>query len=129
MGDGPQGSPRLQHGPARRLRASSKRDHVAAHYGSLDAIRKLSDRLKGAERDRLRVISFGDEIGLGKINFKDPKNLEKFRAWLAEKGVTADDLKMPLADATLTEEGDARLVWYSNLFNEEAQRFAGYRAM
>ncbi len=41
--------------------------------------------------------------------------------------MSAAELKMPLNEAKLTEKGDSRLVWYSNLFSEE-EVFAGFRA-
>ncbi len=82
--------------------------------------------MKPAEKARLRVVSFGDEISLGKINYADAKLNEKFVAWLKKKGVTAADLKVDVAKARLADTG--RLAWYSNLFNEE-ERFAGYREM
>ncbi len=105
-----------------------KRATVAQHYGSPTAIKALAGKMTPAEKERLRVVSFGDEISLGKINFADLKLRRKFHTWLKAKGVTAADLKMPVEEATLTEKGNGRLVWYSNLFNEE-ERFADYRAM
>jgi hypothetical protein len=112
--DLPDGYPRL------------KRDLVATHFGSIPAVRKLAETHK--QKDRLAVVSFGDEIGLGRINFKDPKNQTKFRDWLKARGVTAAELGMEPASATLTGDGgDPRLVWFSNLFNEE-ERFADFRA-
>ena len=105
-----------------------KRDAVAAHYGSPDEIRKLAAAMKPEDKQRLNVVSFGDEIGLGRIDYADPKNQAKFAAWLKARGVTAEDLKTPLDQAKLTDAGNPRLIWYSNLFNEE-ERFAGYREM
>ncbi|HVK13547.1 MAG TPA: hypothetical protein VM597_32670, partial [Gemmataceae bacterium] len=102
-----------------------RRDGLHAHAGSPDAIRAFARTLK--DKDRLNVLSFGDEIGLGKIDYKDPKNVARFRDWLARKKLTKADLGFEPVAATL---GDAnpRLAWYSNLFNEE-ERFADYRAM
>ncbi len=111
------------------LPAKYPQAHVSnlhAHAGSLAEITAFAKQLK--EKDRLRVLSFGDEISLGRINFQDPKLQAKFRAWLAAKGVTKADLGVDPAAAALAETGDGRLVWYSNLFNEE-ERFADYRAM
>ncbi|MFO0880426.1 MAG: beta-galactosidase trimerization domain-containing protein [Gemmataceae bacterium] len=99
---------------------------VAAHHGSVPAIRQLHASLTPAQRKALHVVSFGDEISLGKINYADPKLNATFRAWLARKGVTAADLGTPVEKANLAETG--RLAWYSNLFNEE-ERFAAYREM
>jgi hypothetical protein len=102
-----------------------RRDGLHAHAGSPDAIRAFARTLK--DKDRLNVLSFGDEIGLGKIDYTDPKNVAKFRDWLTEKKLSKAELGVEPAAATL---GDAppRLAWYSNLFNEE-ERFAAYRAM
>jgi hypothetical protein len=105
----------------------ARRDRVAAHYGTIDAIRKLAAGMKPEDKERLRVISFGDEIGLGRINFTDPKLQAKFRDWLKARGIGAAELRMPPSEAKLTDKGDARLVWYSNLFSEE-EVFAGFRA-
>lgn len=66
-----------------------------------------------------RVISFGDEIGLGSIDYNDPEMQSGFVAWLIDNGITSADLGMSVDDATLTRDGDPRLAWYSNLFNEE----------
>ncbi|HZT83755.1 MAG TPA: hypothetical protein VFA26_26225, partial [Gemmataceae bacterium] len=67
-----------------------RRDGLHAHVFGPDAIRKFAATLK--DRDRLRVLSFGDEISLGEINFKDPKMQARFRDWLKAKGVTKADL-------------------------------------
>ncbi|MFN4260552.1 MAG: beta-galactosidase trimerization domain-containing protein [Gemmataceae bacterium] len=80
-----------------------------------------------ADKDKFLIMSFGDEIGLGRINFKDPKMQEKFRAWLKDQGITQAQLGIKPEDATLTLTGDPKLAWYSNLFNEE-ERFAAFRA-
>lgn len=93
------------------------------HFGP-DAIRKFAATVP--DKSKQRVISFGDEIGLGTINFKDPANLAKFRAWLKARGVTAATLGMSPDQATLVQQGDPRLVWFSNLFNEE-ERFGVFR--
>jgi hypothetical protein len=78
--------------------------------------------------DTLRFISFGDEISLGRIDFNDPANTAKFRAWLKSKGLTIAEVGVQPGQATLAVEGDARLVWYSNLFNEE-ERFESFRKL
>jgi hypothetical protein len=103
-----------------------KRDQVHAHYGSIPEIQKLAQTVK--DKDRVRVISFGDEISLGKIDYKDPKLNAKFREWLKAKKLAKADLGVEPEAASLTDTGSGRLVWYSNLFNEE-ERFAAYRAM
>jgi len=102
------------------------RDGLHAHAGDAGAIKEFAAKLK--DKDKFRVLSFGDEIGLGAINYKDPKNQAKFRDWLKAKGITKADLGVEPADAVLIESGSTRLVWYSNLFNEE-ERFAEYRGL
>ncbi|MEQ8787647.1 MAG: beta-galactosidase trimerization domain-containing protein [Pirellulaceae bacterium] len=79
------------------------------------------------DTSKLVFVSFGDEIRLGRIKFDDPANVEKFRKWLKAKGVEKDELGVAPEQAQLTIDGDPRLVWYSNLFNEE-ERFADFRA-
>jgi len=101
-----------------------KRDGLYAHAPHIPAIQKLAETTK--DKDKMRVISFGDEISLGSINYKDPKLNAKFVDWLKAKKLTKIDLGVEPADAKLTNEG--RLAWHSNLFNEE-ERFAAYRAM
>lgn len=103
-------------------------DHVAQHHGSIAAIQQLAKTIKPETKARLHVVSFGDEIGLGQINFKDPANQAKFQAWLRQRGVTDKELGMPLEKATLTQDGNPRLVWFSNLFNEQ-ERFVEFRKM
>lgn len=103
------------------------RDGLHAHAGTADAIKAFASTLK--YKDKLRVLSFGDEIGLGKINYADPKNLAKFREWLKARKVTREELGgVEPAAATLVDSGNAHLVWYSNLFNEE-ERFADFRSL
>jgi hypothetical protein len=102
------------------------RDGLHAHAGDAASIKAFAAKLK--DKDKFRVLSFGDEIGLGTINYKDPKNQAKFRDWLKTKGITKNDLGLEPNAAVLTESGNGRLVWYSNLFNEE-ERFAEYRAL
>jgi hypothetical protein len=98
---------------------------VHQHLDSAAAIEKFAKEVKN--RETLRFVSFGDEISLGEINYADPKNQQKFRDWLRAKKVTAQDLGVAPEIAIPTKAGNARLVWYSNLFNEE-ERFADFRA-
>lgn len=101
------------------------RSVVAQHHGTLDAIRALHKGMTPAQRDRLHVVSLGDEIGLGKVNFSDPKMNEAFRAWLRARGATAQDLGGPIDKATLTD-APGRTAWYAARFSEETT-IAGYR--
>lgn len=103
-----------------------RRDGLHAHAGNAAQIQQLAARL--TEKDRFRVLSFGDEIHLGEINYADPQLQTKFRDWLKARGVSPMDLGTPLDQATLTKSGNSRLAWYSNLFNEE-ERFGAYREL
>jgi hypothetical protein len=101
-----------------------KPDGLHAHVFGVDAIRKFAEKL--ANKKDFLVLSFGDEISLGEINYKDAAMQAKFAAWLKEKRVTREDLGVAREEAKLTKDGSARLTWYANLFNEE-ERFAAYR--
>lgn len=103
-----------------------KRSGLHAHSHNIPEIEAFAKSLK--DKENLRVLSFGDEISLGAINYKDAKLQEKFRGWLKAKGITKADLGVEPDQAQLTPSGNARLAWFSQLFNEE-ERFAAYRAM
>jgi hypothetical protein len=103
----------------------SQWEGLHGHLPSAQAIEAYA--AKNPDNSKLVFASFGDEIHLGRIKFDDPANIEKFRAWLKQKGIGRDQLGVAPEQATLVLEGDPRLVWYSNLFNEE-QRFADFRA-
>ena len=102
--------------------------YIPQPFGTAKAIEDLAKNMKPEQKARVRAISLGDEISLGEINFADAKNNETFSAWLKSKGLTAKELGVDPAAAKLTKDGDPRLVWYSNLFNEE-QRFAEFRSV
>ncbi|MFO0825207.1 MAG: hypothetical protein U0792_19160 [Gemmataceae bacterium] len=106
--------------------APVKRSALHAHSHNIAEIEAFAKKL--TDKENLRVLSFGDEISLGAINYKDPKLQEKFRAWLKAKGITKAELGVEPEQAQLTPDGNARLAWFSQLFNEE-ERFAVYRAM
>jgi hypothetical protein len=108
-----------------------KRAGLHAHAHNLKEIEAFAAKL--ADKDNLRVLSFGDEISLGNINYKDLKLQNKFRAWLKFKGITKKDLGVDAEQALLTEprtsaSGNSRLAWFTQQFNEE-ERFAVYREM
>jgi hypothetical protein len=103
-----------------------KVSNLHAHAHNPAEIQAYAKTLK--DKDRLRVLSFGDEISLGTINFKDAKLQEKFRAWLKTKGITKADLGVDPGEASLSPEGNPRLAWFTQQFNEE-ERFAAYREM
>lgn len=108
--------------------AHVQRDGVHTHAHNEAQIRQLAERLSPEEKQRMRVVSFGDEIGLGKIDFNNPQSVEAFRGWLRARNLTQADLGVPIDQATLTATGDPRLIWYSQLFSDE-QRFAQYREL
>ncbi|HZZ78335.1 MAG TPA: hypothetical protein VFE62_07440, partial [Gemmataceae bacterium] len=97
-----------------------------AHTHTIAEIEAFAKNAK--DKADLRVLSFGDEISLGSINFKDAKLQDKFRAWLKSKGITKKDLGVEPDQAVLTPKGNARLAWFTQQFNEE-ERFAAYREM
>ncbi len=104
-----------------------KKDGYFQHAGDAAGIKAFAATLSPEKKANMRMLSFGDEIHLGEINYADPANLTKFRAWLQKKGITKDDLGVDPAAAPFTKEGDPRVVWYSKLFNEE-ERFAEFAA-
>lgn len=103
-----------------------KRDGLHAHVYNPNEIKAFADTLTPTQKENFRVLSFGDEIRLGEIDYNDAAMQTKFVAWLKAKGFTKADLGLEPQDAKLTKTGDARLVWYSNLFNEE-ERFGVFR--
>ncbi|MSQ95605.1 MAG: hypothetical protein EXR98_13740 [Gemmataceae bacterium] len=103
-----------------------KRAGLHAHAHSMAEVEAFAKNLK--DKENLRVLSFGDEISLGAINYNDPKLQAKFRVWLKAKGITKKDLGVEPDQAGLTQSGNARLAWFTQQFNEE-ERFAAYRAM
>ncbi|VTS00732.1 beta-galactosidase trimerization domain-containing protein [Tuwongella immobilis] len=104
------------------------RDDLHAHASSPDAIKQFANQY--ANKSKLKILSFGDEIHVGRINFQDAKQQAAFQQWIAQKKLTADELGVPPTQAKLTDKKDdgGRLLWYSNRFNEE-QRFSEFRAM
>ncbi len=106
-----------------------KRDGYHQHThtpGEMDAFTK---GLTPEQKANFRMLSFGDEIHVGQINYADPQYVEPFRAWLKVKGLTKDDLGVDPAAATLSADAaNPRLRWYSNIFNEES-KFAEFAAM
>jgi len=101
-------------------------DGYHQHVRNPAAIRKHAESL-GARRAKHRVASFGDEIHIGRINFKDPKYTPMFRAWLKARGLGAEDLGGVSPDKA-DFNANPRLTWYSKIFSAE-QRFGHYREM
>ncbi|MEZ6141125.1 MAG: beta-galactosidase trimerization domain-containing protein [Zavarzinella sp.] len=97
-----------------------------AHASNPALIKQVAAKL--TDKSKFRIMSFGDEIALGSINFNDPENQKKFVAWLKARNVGAKELGIPADQAKLIKTGDPRLVWYSNLFNEES-RFADFKSL
>ena len=99
-------------------------DGYHQHCPNEKSIKAYAAKL-GPKKANFRVMSFGDEIHLGKINYKDPGNIAGFRAWLKKKGVTARDIGVDIEKAVLTET-EPRQAWYTRLFNGE-EKFKYYR--
>jgi hypothetical protein len=96
-----------------------------AHSHNAAEIEAFAKQLKNPAE--LRVLSFGDEIGLGGVDAKDPKVLERFRGWLKAQGVTAAELGTQPEQATLAA-ATPRVAWYAQKF-ADAERFAYYRGL
>lgn len=109
--------------------AHVQRDGIYYHAHDESQITSLASSLTTQQKQDFQVLSFGDEISLGEIDFNSGANLTKFHAWLSSNNVTTVDLGgVPPASAALTKTGSPREVWYSNLFNEE-ERFGAFRSM
>lgn len=79
------------------------------------------------DKSKFRIMSFGDEIHLGTINWNDPAMQTAFVAWLQAKKLTKADLGVDPEQAKLADRGaNRRIGWYAQTFNEE-QRFASFR--
>jgi hypothetical protein len=102
-----------------------KVDGYFQHLRNEDRLREYAKSL-GPKRSNFRVCSFGDEIHLGTIDYKDPKYIQPFRSWLKKHGLTKTDLGAAPDKATLL--GNKRLAWYARLFGAE-QRFDHYRRL
>jgi hypothetical protein len=103
-------------------------DGLHAHCHNPQQLADFAGRLSDAEKKKLKVVSFGDEIHLGEIKWADPAMQEKFTAWLAARGVTASDLGGidPKAAQLADRATNRRVGWYAQTFNEE-ERFGFYR--
>ncbi len=101
------------------------RDQMHTHANNEQQIRAVAKRYP--DKSKFRIMSFGDEISLGRINYQSPELNQEFRTWLQQQKISRKELGVDPAKATLAKSGNPRLVWYSAKFNEE-QRFAAYRA-
>jgi len=104
-----------------------KRAGIFAHLYDEAGIRAYADKMTPQQKADFLVMSFGDEIRLGEIDYADPAMQTKFVAWLKTKKYTRADLGVEPDAAKLMKTGDPRQVWYSNLFNEE-ERFGDFRS-
>ena len=98
------------------------------HCHNPEELKRYVAGLSDAQKKAFKVMSFGDEISLGEINWADPAMQAKFTGWLKARGVTAADLGGVVPDAAkLADRGTNRRVgWYAQTFNEE-ERFGFYR--
>ncbi len=106
-----------------------ERDGYHQHAHSTGEIQTYTSKLSEKDKKNFRILSFGDEIHIAKINYADAKYVDLFRAWLAKKGLTQSDLGIAPATAKLSDDpAQPRLRWYSNVFSEET-RFAEFAEM
>lgn len=105
-----------------------KIDGYHQHCHNEKELQAYASKLTDEQKKTFRVMSFGDEIHLGQINWNDPAMQEKFVAWLKQRGVTAADLGgIKPEEAKLADRAaQPRVGWYAQTFNEE-ERFAFFR--
>ena len=103
-------------------------DGYHQHCHSPDELKAYVSKLSDAQKKTFKVMSFGDEISLGEINWADPAMQTKFTAWLKTRGVTSADLGGMNPDAAKLADRAAnrRVGWYAQTFNEE-ERFGSFR--
>jgi hypothetical protein len=97
-----------------------------AHTHNAAEMEAFAKQLK--DKANLRVLSLGDEIGLGGIDLKDPKVQTKFRAWLKDRGVSKAELGEAPEQAALGGKPSPRLAWHAQKFADD-ERFAYYRGL
>jgi hypothetical protein len=105
-------------------------DGYHQHCHNPDELTRYVATLSDAQKKAFKVMSFGDEIHLGEIDWADPAMQAKFTAWLVARGVTAADLGGldPRAARLADRSANRRLGWYAQAFNEE-ERFGFYREL
>ena len=97
------------------------------HSGTEEAIRAFAAGL--AKPETFKMLSFGDEIGIGSIDWDDPAMQEQFTEWLARNKVGRQDLGIAPGEAKLADRhANARVAWYAEKFNNEVM-FAGFRRL
>lgn len=99
--------------------------------GRLTNMQRLQTMIDGIDdRNRTRVISFGDEIHLPDIDFDDPENQENFTAWVEQRELPREDLGVAPDEAKLSDrETNPRIYWYAQLFSDEQIFKHLFRAM
>lgn len=99
--------------------------------GRLTNMQRLQTMIDGiADRNRTRVISFGDEIHLPNIDFDDPESQENFSNWVEQRGLIREDLGVEPEEAKLADrETNPRIYWYAQLFSDEQIFKHLFRAM
>ncbi|MCE9589802.1 MAG: beta-galactosidase trimerization domain-containing protein [Planctomycetes bacterium] len=106
-----------------------KRDGYHQHTHTPGEMDALVAQLTPEQKANFRILSFGDEISVGEIDFNSPQYVEPFRAWLKAHNLTKADLGVEPSEAKLTKDtAQPRLRWYSNIFNEET-KFGEFAAM
>ncbi len=105
-------------------------DGYHQHCHTPSELTAYASKMTDAQKKSFKIMSFGDEISLGMINYNDPAMQAKFTAWLKGRGVTAADLGgLNPTDAKLADrQANARVGWYAQTFNEE-ERFASFREL
>ncbi len=99
-------------------------DIIAYHHGITEE--KIRNLGKSEDKSRIRLVSFGDEISLGSMDFSDTSVQAKYRVWIKDQGISSADLGQEIETAIPTRDGNARAVWYSALF-EQRELFAHFR--
>ncbi len=99
---------------------------IYAHAHNAAEIEAAAKAVKDPRQ--VRVLSLGDEIGLGEVDVKDPKVQDRFRAWLKEHGVTRESLGEDPAQVKIGPGAGPRVAWYLQHFADE-ERYAYYRGL
>jgi len=102
-------------------------DGYHQHAHSPAEIQAFAARLE--DKSKFKVLSFGDEIHIGSINFNDPAMQEQFVGWLKARGLVKKDVSVDPDQARLADRTTSRrIAWYAELFSNE-QMFDHYRRM
>ena len=95
-----------------------KRDGYHQHTHNKAELERYVAGLTEEQKANFRILSFGDEIHISKINYGDEQYVVPFRQWLKKKELTADDLGgiNPSAAVLSDDANQPRLRWYSNIW-------------